>query len=277
MTSQQGVLLPAGKVDDPSSISLPTLNPNSQDASTLYASLFETSTTKGKAAVEVQDLPLNAHLQRQDRLLLIHASTSSSSQPVNRLANELLLHQQHGDAAASTSTSIKGQAHVLYAEANRNFTLNVDWQALHDVCYGAVLAKAGKQATTTTANLQELAEQFIEKREQLASRSQSNSRGTKVDNEEDEAWTDEEVEQPREPKKDVESDDENEAEGQNGDEDDEDDEDDDEDDEDDSEGSYEDESELESDEDDDDDPRKKALLEMIQQAIMKDGKLDLER
>lgn len=269
MTSQQGVLLPAGKVDDPSSTSLPAFNPDTQDASTLYASLFETSTTRGKAAVEVQDVPLSAYLPPQDCLLLVHASTSSSSLPVNRLANEILLNQQHGDgtAAASTSTSIKGQAYVLYAGANRDFTLDVDWEALHDVCYGAHLAKAGKQATTTT-NLQELAKQFIAKREQLAKRSQSNSRGTKVDTEDDEAWTDEEIEQPREPKKDAESDDENEAEGQNGDEDEEDDED--------SEASYEDESELESDEDDDD-PRKQALLEMIQQAIMKDGKLDLER
>ncbi|KAK9898537.1 hypothetical protein P389DRAFT_35134 [Cystobasidium minutum MCA 4210] len=272
MNSQRGISLPAGKTCEPSQISVPSLKDAaaSEDASILYAALFETS--KGKAAIEVQELPVNPHLQASDRMLLVHASASSSNQPVNRLANELLLVRDEEESAVPSS-SIKGQAYLLYAQTGKEFTLHTDWEALHNVCYGAHLFKAGKQAL----DFESLAQEFVDKRDKLAAAGNDDSpmavdKEVRVDDGNDDGdWTDEEVEKPREPRKDGESDDEEAGEDDNAEEEEEGDDEEEED----SEGSYEDESELES--DDEDDPRKKALLEMIQQAIMKDGKLDLDR
>lgn len=264
-SSQQGILLPPGKAGEASQVTLPSLEP-SADASKTYAHLFENATS----TIHVADLRINPHLPSEDRFILLHASSSSSAETENRLASEVLLDND------SASSSIKGKAYLLYAEPGKNLTLKKDWEALHDVCYGARLANVGKATgeAPLSSNLAELAKQFIAKREQAYSSYDSKNTNKEVKMEEEEAWTDEEVEKPREPKKEVESDDDDNMEGQANEEG-EDDEDEDEEEDDDSEGSYEDESELES--DGEDDPRKKALLEMIQAAILKDGKLDLER
>lgn len=263
---QQAVCLLPGKAGEPAQVSVPYFDPSS-DASTLYASLFTAQSDSSKPSIQVQNLPLNNHLQAQDHVLLIHASSSSSNDPLNRLANEVLL-QHEEDQTTSSSTSITGTAYILYAEQGKDFTVRADWEPLHDVCYGAHLARRGK-SDGASYNLEGLASQFMVKRDEVGE-SEDTTMEEDPSGEGDDAWTDEEVEKPREPKKDVESSDDEEG----GDTDVEEDEDEEE--EEDSEGSYEDESELEDDEDDND-PRKKALLEMIQAAIMKDGKLDLER
>lgn len=259
--SQHAILLPAGKAAEASQVSLPGL-PKENDASSLYAHLFDNSeSTQGR--IQVQELPLNAHLPSEERLLLLHVSSSSSTQPENRLASEILLEDENNSA------SVKGKAYLAYAEPGKDFTLNKDWPALHDLCYGTRLANMRK-SDSKDLNIQDLAKQFVDKRDKAYSGNEGKE--VKIEDEAEGDWTDEEVEKPREPKKDLDSDNDDEMEDQEANEDDEDEE---EEEEEDSEGSYEDESELES--DGEDDPRKKALLEMIQAAIMKDGKLDLER
>jgi hypothetical protein len=255
--SQQAILLPAGKAAEASQVSLPAFSED--DASNLYAHLFDKS-GPAQVHVQVQGLPLNAHLPSEDRLLLLHASSSSSNNSENRLASEVLLEDE------GNSASIKGNAYLVYAEAGKDITLNKDWPALHDLCYGARLANIRK-ADSKLLDLEDLAKQFITKRDD-AHLASAGKEEAKIEDEGEGDWTDEEVEKPREPKNEVDSDNDEEMEDQEANEDQEEDEED-------SEGSYEDESELES--DGEDDPRKKALLDMIQAAIMKDGKLDLER
>jgi hypothetical protein len=266
--TRQAVHLPPGKTAEAVQISLPSHA--ALDASS-FAHLFES----GKTA-EVQELSLNAHLQNtQDRMILVHASASSSSPAgeENRLANDVV--QADQEASPNAFSRIRGSAFIFYQRSDRDFLTSPDWEALHDTCYASQLASRGKAGGSS--GTAELAKQFQKRRDQARKRQTSSSKtqdanmkGEEAEinhEEQEEAWTDEEVEKPREPKKEIESDDE---EGDNKEADAHDD-----DEEEDSEGSYEDESELES--DDEDDPRKKALLEMIQAAIMKDGKLDLDR
>ncbi|CAD6578289.1 MAG: hypothetical protein CYPHOPRED_000499 [Cyphobasidiales sp. Tagirdzhanova-0007] len=209
----------------------------------------------GEEAVASVELPLTAQSDETDKIIILHAKNNADKE--NRLANEILLDE------TGESRQIHGDAILLYAQHSRDFLMKPDWEALHDVCYGARLAGLGKGV-----GKEDMAKLVTEFHTRLGAASTEHAMDMAVDGEgDDNEWSDEDIEKPREPKKDSDDDDEGSQKQESGsgrseDED--------------SNASFEDdESELES--DGNDDPRKKALLETIKDLITKDGKIDLER
>lgn len=292
MAQQAAVLLRAGKSSiEVEQVKVPTFS--SSATASIYASLFPpsanspassttkndkldsnaTSTTTTTGQMIVSTSILNPSLPVQDKVVIVHRKHGTDV-VANKLANELVSSDQVDTAVllsvpseeatsqTSTSTIIRGDAYVMYAEPGKGFTLMSDWEALHDVCYGMQLdSKRPGGSAVTKDHLQQLAETFIAKRDKLAEKFETAEDGADEGEDDDEDdWTDEDVEQPRERRPDSDDDgDEEEEEGEEEDDDGEDEE-----------------SELESDEDEDD-PRQRAILETIRNMILKDGKLDMER
>ncbi|KAL7008155.1 hypothetical protein EMMF5_002337 [Cystobasidiomycetes sp. EMM_F5] len=261
------VFLPCGATAEAREVLAPSSS--NGDASDLYASLF---TEDERSSIRVQQVPFSRLLEDGDDtdndIVLVYSATDSPDEArVNRLANDVL--QLASDAQAATVT---GNAYVLYRKQDRDFKVRPDWEALHDVAYGARMRSLGKLSSTAAANT-ELVEAYKARYEALC-RKASTEDASENDMEADDAEQaidEEDARRSDEPRQNVNSEDESGNEEGTGQDDDEEEDEDDED----SQGSYEDESELES--DDDDDPRKKALLDMIKAALTKDGQLDLER
>lgn len=214
----------------------------------LYASYFSENAT-----LSAVPLPISSYLEEKNKIVAIHASNTDGKK--NRMANEVC------SIPAGHPHEIRGDVIILYAQQDRQFLLTPDWEILHDVCYGAQLAGLGKDLQKE--GMEELAKTFSTRLQSVVN---GEERTLEEEDEGDDAWTDEDIEKPREPKKDsdVEEESDEDVEGKTDSEDE------------DSNASFEDdESELDSDEEDD--PQKKAILDTIKNLLTKEGKIDLER
>ena len=161
--AQWGVLVSPGSYDvAPASVALPpsaATTPSSASPA-VHASLF----AKG-ADIQVLELPFSrrclslraysdgdADGASAVEVLLVHArpgdataSSSEGSTEKNRLAGELLYDpcappELQKMQRENPETSIRGDAYVFYADADRNFHPSPDWEALHDTLHSARLA-----------------------------------------------------------------------------------------------------------------------------------------
>jgi hypothetical protein len=251
MPTQRAVLLKASDaaIGDAQQVDVPYYTGQTG----IYAEFI--APTSLELQIEAILVPLSEHLQ--SKIYIMHASSSADKiSRANTLANTVL------PISTITSKQITGDALLMYGEAGKDMLLDPDWRCLHDVCYESQLASLGgsKQSTSTA---KELAEEYIRRlsNSHIPVCAEKDEAGDEVDDE-DEAWTDEDVEAPDAGRKSESESEDNEDEQKS-------------DASEQEEEEEEEESELES--DDEDDPRKQALLDAIKQMILTDGQLDLDR